>query len=140
MAALLGEINERYLADDSASPLRAVLGNSFYSDVVPRDEHGGVPRPYVVVEEANTTPFGHAKGIPSPRILDITVGFNVYGNSRPQVEFILERLEAIFLETGDDLTVDNRQWVGVMFGNRSHTWDGEGWFGRLELVYRLRKN
>ena len=137
MAALLGSINNLYLTGVTSAPVRAIVGNSFFSDVVPHD----INRPYVVLEEAGTEAVANTKGSSSrSKVLDVTVSFNVYGNTRPQVEGILEKLETAFLDVAPQLTVDSREHMSVEFGGRNHTWDGEGWFGSLQLVYRLGKN
>lgn len=137
MASLVGAISNLYLTSTSASDLRAIVGDSLYSDVLPPDYN----RPFVVIEEAGTTVFGEAKARTNrKKIIEVSIVFAVYGDNRPQVETILDELETVFLESAPQLTVDNRTHMATYFSNRQHNWDGEGWFGTLTLNYQLQKN
>jgi len=133
----MGAISNLYLTSTSSSALRAIVGDSFYTDILPPDYQ----RPFVVVEEAGTTESGGVKASSHRgRILEVNVLFAVYGNNRPQVESILDKLETVFLDNAPQLTVDNRTHLATYFSNRQHNWDGEGWFGTLTLTYQMKKN
>lgn len=140
MSVLAGIVN--YFDNGNSADLttlKGLVGNDgLYADAMP----GAPDRPYVLAVELATTLTDQTKSSKHNRILNVTVGFMVFGSTRTQVESVLDAIEEVFI--GDDLvsggfTMTGRTLISTMFDGRQSLLAADGWQGEVDIVFKIAR-
>jgi hypothetical protein len=139
--SLLGGIAD-YYTTASTTPiesLRAIVGTEFYADIMTEEPS----MPYIVLKENGRDVTDLVKGLET-WIEKVSVGFNVVGTGREQVEGVLLLLEDGFIP-GEQITMTtgNRTHMATYPGDRSQEiaegTNGDLWYGMVELIFQLQR-
>jgi hypothetical protein len=140
--SITGAISNVFATSDNAATLRTLTSPAvtMFADFTTSP----MVRPFIVVGEGPTSLFGQTKNTPyAAEIRDVTISFYVYGRNRPEVESILDQLEAVYIDLGQGetaYTFDNYNYLGTWFADRATDFDKEGYKGLLSVIFQVNKN